>query len=128
MTTTTEDQIREIQLQIERLKERSVLELRVKLAEAKGQVIALEKEIDKITGAKPDAPEAAAAGAARKPRVSVTIEQVVNAIKGGATNYRAVASKLGCSSQTVANKIKEEGKKAGIKSTGERAFFKLGLK
>jgi len=124
MSTTTEDQIREIQLQIERLKERSVLELRVKLAEAKGQVLALEKQIEKVTG---KAPETAAA-VARKPRVSVTIEQIVSAIKEGATNYRAVAAKLGCSSQTIANKIKDEGKKAGIKSSGERAFFKLGVK
>ena len=119
---STEEQIQELQLQIARLRERSGLELRVKLAEAKGLVIALEKQIADLTG---KAPEAAST---RKPRVSVTIDQIVEAIKGGATNYRSVAAKLGCSAQTVATKVKEDGKKAGIKSTGEKASFKLGVK
>ena len=121
---TTEEQIQELERQIENLKSRSVLELRVKLAEAKGQVISLEKQLEELTGKAP----AAATASTRKQRVSVTIDQVVAAIKAGAFNYLQVASKLGCSPQTVANKIKEDGKKAGIKSTGERANFRLSVK
>ena len=112
---TAEEQIYELQRQIENLKSRSTLELRVKLAEAKGQVIALEKQLEAPT-------------TARKHRVSITIEQVVAAIREGAVNYPAIAAKLGCSPATVATKIRDEGKKAGIKSTGERANFKLGVK
>ena len=118
---TAEEQIYELQRQIENLKSRSTLELRVKLAEAKGQVIALEKQLEALTGNAPTT-------TARKHRVSITIEQVVAAIREGAVNYPAIAAKLGCSPATVATKIRDEGKKAGIKSTGERANFKLGVK
>lgn len=121
--TDIDNQIQELQLQIARLKERSVLELRVKLAEARGQVIALEKQLEQLSG---KAPAEKAAG--RKPWVSIGIEQVVAAIKEGAYNYPQIAAKLGCSSQTVANKVAAEGKKAGIKSTGQKAQFRLSLK
>ena len=119
--STTEEQIQELQLQILKLKERSVLELRVKLAEAKGLVIALEKQLEQMTGQVPVATE-------RKARVSVTIQQIVEAIQNGQTNYRLIANQLGCSAQNVANKVKAEGKKAGIKSMGEKANFKLSVK
>jgi len=121
--TNIDDQIQELQLQISRLKERSVLELRVKLAEAKGLVIALEKQLEQLTGKAP-----AETPTGRKPWVSINIDQVVAAIKEGAYNYPQIAAKLGCSSQTVANKVAAEGKKAGIKSTGQKAQFRLGMK
>ena len=128
MPTATDynEQIQDLQLQISRLKERSVMELRVKLAEAKGHVIALEKQIEQMTGMAP----AAAAGAAKpkRTRTSISIDQVVDAIKGGAVNYKLIAAKLGCSPITVAKKIAEEGKAVGIKSTGEKAKFKLQVK
>lgn len=116
---TTEEQIQELELQIIRLKERSVFDLRVKLAEAKGLVVDLARKIEELTGSAP------VTNGRRKPRVSITIAQVIEAIKGGAVNHLAIAAKLGCSTATVAKKIKDEGKKAGIKSTGKRAFFKL---
>ena len=53
---------------------------------------------------------------------------MVEAIKGGATNYRAIASKLDTSSATVTKKIKMEGKAAGITSSGQKASFKLLVK
>ena len=118
------EQIEDLQRQIEQLKHRAVLELKVKLAEARALVVNLQAQIEKVSG------EAAAGKPAgmRKPRTSVTIQQVVEAIKGGATNYRAVANKLGTSAATVANKIKAEGKASGISSTGEKAAFKLRVK
>src|SRR5437867_2468938 len=119
---TAQEQIEELQQQIENLKHRSLLELRVKLAEAKGVVVALESQLEKLTG------KAAAAPTGRKPRVTITIGQVVNAIQGGATNYRAVADAVGCSPATVTKKILAEGKKAGIKSTGQKASFRLIVK
>ena len=121
-TPAYDEQIQDLQLQIARLKERSVMELRVKLAEAKGHVIALEKQIEQMTG------QAAGGEKAPRTRTSITIEQVVAAIKEGATNYKLVAGKLGCSPMTVTKRIADEGKAAGIKSTGEKAKFKLQVK
>lgn len=127
MTTTTSatQQIEELQLQIERLKERSLLELKVKLAEARHTVINLEREIAELTG-KAATPAAPSNG--RRPRTTITIDQVVTSIRKGATNFRAVAGVLGCSPVTVAKKIEAEGKKAGIYSQGQKASFKLFIK
>ncbi len=123
-TTSASEQIELLQQKIEQLKHRSHLELKVKLAEARHAVVLLEKQIESITG------KAASTGETRtrKPRSSVTIEDVVSAIKGGATNYKAVALKLGSTPVTVTKKIKEEGKAAGIVSKGQKASFKLLLK
>ncbi len=86
-------------------------------------VVDLQSQIEKMTSE-----PAPAKAIGRKARTSVTIAQVVEAIKGGATNYRSVAAKLGSSSATVAKKIKAEGKAAGISSTGQKASFKLIVK
>jgi len=118
------EQIEDLQRQIEQLKHRAILELKVKLAEARALVVDLQSQIEKVSG---EVVPAKPAGT-RKPRTSVTIQQVVEAIKGGATNYRAVANKLGTSAATVAKKIKTEGKAAGISSTGEKAAFTLRVK
>ncbi len=126
MTTQTSasEQIEELQRQIEQLRHRSVQELRVKLAEARHTVVALEKQIEELTG------KAASSSAApqKRTRTSISIDQVVAAIRNGATNYRAVANELGCSPITVAKKVETEGKAAGIRSTGAKASFKLALK
>jgi len=122
--STAQEQIEELQRQIETLRNRAVLELKVKLAEARGDVVAMEHQLAEMTGN-------AAPAKAREPkkaRVSITIDQVVGAIKSGATNYRAVANALCCSSATATKKIKAEGKKAGITSTGEKANFRLSVK
>ena len=116
------EQIAELQRQIESLRHRSIQELRVKLAEARHNVALLEKQIAELTG-KPVSDK----GKVRK-RTSITIGQVVAAIKAGATNYKAVAAALGCSPITVAKKIEAEGKSAGIRSTGQKASFKLFVK
>jgi len=122
--TTAQEQIQELERQIENLKHRSVLELKVKLAAARNEVSELEAQIAKITGKAVPAEKPTG----RKPRVSITIDQVVEAIKNGATNYKSIANVLGCSSLTVAKKVEAEGKKAGIKSTGQKASFKLMVK
>ena len=122
--TGASEQIEDLQRQIEQLKHRAVLELKVKLAEARALVVDLQGQIAKLTGEV--APEKVSSG--RKPRTSVTVEQVAAAIKGGATNYRTIASKLGSSAATVAKKIKTEGKAAGITSSGQKASFKLSVK
>ncbi|MEI8233102.1 MAG: hypothetical protein WCH57_00275 [Verrucomicrobiota bacterium] len=117
------EQIETLQRQIEQLRHRAILELKVKLAEARALVVDLQSQIEKMTSE-----PAPAKAIGRKARTSVTIAQVVEAIKGGATNYRSVAAKLGSSSATVAKKIKAEGKAAGISSTGQKASFKLIVK
>jgi len=117
------EQIEDLQRQIEQLKHRAILELKVKLAEARALVVDLQSQIEKMTGE-----VAPAKPTTRKARTSVTIQQVVDAIKGGATNYRMVANKLGSSAATVAKKIKMEGKAAGISSTGAKASFTLRVK
>jgi hypothetical protein len=122
--TGATEQIEDLQRQIEQLKHRAVLELKVKLAEARANVVDLQAQIAKLTGE--SAPEKTPSG--RKPRTSVTIQQVVEAIKGGATNYRTIANKLGTSAATVAKKIKAEGKAAKITSSGQKASFKLSVK
>jgi len=117
------EQIEELERQIEALRHRSLLDLKVKLGEARHTVAVLEKQIGELTGKSPaPAPEKS------RKRTSITIGQVVDAIKGGATNYRAVANALGCSPITVAKKIETEGKAAGIRSSGQKASFKLFLK
>ena len=122
--STAQEQIEELQRQIENLRNRAVLELKVKLAEARNNVSEFERQISEMTGSA--AP--AKANEPRKARVSVTIKQIVEAIQGGATNYRAVANTLGCSPANVAKNIKAEGKKAGIRSRGEKANFTLSVK
>lgn len=117
------DQIAELQRQIEALRHRSLQELKVKLAEARHNVALLEKQIAELTGKGAGLEK----GKVRK-RTSITIAQVVSAIKAGATNYKAVAAALGCSPITVAKKIEAEGKSAGIRSTGQKASFKLSVK
>jgi predicted transcriptional regulator len=121
-TLSASEQIEQLQQQIEQLKHRSLLELKVKLAEARGAVSDLESQIEKITGTSP------AKTGVRKSRTSITIDDVVRAIKGGASNYKNVADVLGCSAATVTNKIKAEGKAAGIASSGQKASFKLTAK
>jgi len=120
---STIDQIADYERQIEQLKHRAVLELKVKLAEARALVVQLQDQIAQYTGeaqAKP--PEDVKK---RKTPTSITIEQVVEAIRGGATNYRMLAAKLGASTQTIARRIQEEGAKAGITSVGQKAAFCL---
>ena len=116
------EQIEDLQRQIEQLKHRAILELKVKLAEARALVVSLQAQIAKLSG------ETAESAAAPRARGHVTIGQIAEAIKGGATNYRSVAAKVGASAATVAKKIKEEGKSAGISSTGQKASFKLIVK
>ena len=60
---------------------------------------------------------------ARGKRTSITIDQVVAAIRSGKTNNKSIAASLGCSAATVKNTVTKEGKKAGIKSSGDRRSF-----
>jgi len=121
---SAQEEIKELERQIENLRTRAVMELKVKLAEARNNVVDLENKLAELTGnAAP-----AATSKPKRTRVRVTIKQIGEAIQGGATNYRTVAAKLGCSPASVAQKIKAEGKKAGIKSTGVKANFVLSVK
>lgn len=103
------------------IKSKAVSELAQKLSEARSVLRALEAEYAELTGKKTTGEPSDK----KRTRTSISIEQIKSAIKAGATNYRAVAAALGCSSGQVTKKIKEEGKKAGIKSEGERKNFKL---
>ena len=120
----TKEQIQELERQIENLRSRAVMELKVKLADARNQVVEIQKEIAKLT----DSNSSDTASIVKNPRLTITIKQVVEAIRGGATNYKMVADKLGCSKSGVAKKVKEEGKKAGITSSGEKSNFVLTVK
>lgn len=131
------EEIEELERQLADLKHRSLLDLRVKLGEARHTVALLEEKIAALVNegvGKPGAVVAAAEGAAsagpsrRRTRVSITIEQVVEAIRDGAANYRQVADRLGCSPITVTKKVEAEGKAAGIRSSGQKGSFKLFLK
>lgn len=125
---TVQEQIEELQSQIATLRHRAVLELKVKLAEARHHVVDLEHQLAELTGNAALQEVKEPQKAPRKARSNITIEQVVGAIKSGATNYRTVASELGCSPSLVGKTIKNEGKKAGIKSTGVKANFALSVK
>lgn len=120
----TQEQIQELERQIKNLRSRAVMELKVKLVDARNRVVEIQKEIEELTG--DDNP--ATATVIKKPRITITVKQIVEAIRGGATNYKMVADKLGCSKSCVAKKIKEEGKKAGITSSGEKSNFVLTVK
>jgi hypothetical protein len=121
---SAQEEIRELERQIENLRSRAVMELKVKLAEARNTVATLEHELARLMGNS----NALSKSKPRKPRIHITIKQIVEAIQGGATNYHGVAVKLGCSPSNVAKKIKAEGKKAGIRSKGEKANFVLSVK
>ena len=121
---SAQEEIKELERQIENLRTRAIMELKVKLAEARHNVVNLENKIAELSGNAPSAQTAQP----RKARVRVTIKQIVEAIQGGAINYRMVADMLGCSPSIVAQKIKAEGKRAGIKSTGKKANFVLSVK
>jgi len=136
MTTelTASQEIESLERQIEQLRHRALLELKVKLAEARHTVSILEKKIEDY-GRGPVSAEAASPAAApvagnrtRKARVSITIGQIVEAIRKGAQNYRAVATALDCSPLTVTRKVEAEGEAAGIGSSGQKASFRLYLK
>ena len=120
----TQEQIQDLERQIENLRSRAVMVLKVKLSTARNRVVEIQKEIADFTGGENPATE----NAVKKPRITITIKQIVEAIRSGATNYKMVADKLGCSKSSVAKKIKEEGKKAGITSSGEKANFVLTVK
>jgi len=120
----TQEQIQDLERQIKNLRSRAVMELKVKLSTARNHVADIQKEIAKLTGG--DAPDSE--NVVKKPRITITIKQIVEAIRGGATNYKMVADKLGCSKSGVAKKVKEEGKKAGITSSGEKSNFVLAVK
>lgn len=120
----TQEQIQDLERQIKNLRGRAVMELKVKLVDARNRVVEIQKEIDELTSSKnPDT-----ASIVKKPRLTITVKQVVEAIRGGATNYKMIADKLGCSKSGVAKKVKEEGKKAGITSSGEKSNFVLSVK
>jgi len=126
--STVQEQIEELQRQIENLRHRGILELKVKLAEARNSVATLEHQLAELTGNAAPQEAKESQKAPRKARANITIEQVVGAIKSGSSNYRTVATALGCSPSLVAKKIKSEGKKAGIKSTGVKSNFALSVK
>ena len=79
----TQEQIQDLERQIENLRSRAVMELKVKLVDARNQVVEIQKEIAKLTGG--DSPDTS--NVVKKPRVKITIKDVVEAIRGGATNY-----------------------------------------
>ena len=120
----TQEQIQDLERQIQNLRGRAVMELKVKLVDARNRVAEIQKEIAKLTGS--DSSDTTSV--IKKPRITITIKQIVEAIRGGATNYKMVADKLGCSKSAVSKKIKEEGKKAGITSSGEKSNFVLTVK
>ncbi|XHR29814.1 MAG: hypothetical protein ACFUZC_04515 [Chthoniobacteraceae bacterium] len=120
----TQEQIQDLERQIVNLRSRAVMELKVKLSTARNHVTDIQKEIAKLTGSSgPDT-----TNVVKKPRITITVKQIVEALRAGATNYKTVADKLGCSKSSVAKKIKEEGKKAGISSSGEKSNFVLTMK
>lgn len=134
-TRSVTEEIEELERQLADLKHRSLLELKVKLGEARHTVALLERKIEELTGETGQTPDAAvavegpqSATPQRRSRVSITIEQVVGAIREGATNYRQIARELGCSPVTVAKKVETERKAAGIRSSGQKGSFKLFLK
>ena len=121
--TSASEQIAEYQKQIEVLKHRAVLELKVQLAEARALVVDLQNKIAEYTGeVTAKAPEA---GKSRKERGAVSIEQIVEGIRAGATNYRMLAARLGVSTPTIMRRIQEQGANAGITSVGQKAAFCL---
>lgn len=134
-TRSVTEEIEELERQLIDLKHRSLLELKVKLGEARHAVALLERQIEALVKEDRQRPEAVvsftgsrAVEPRRRTRTSITIEQVVEAIRGGASNYRQISSILGCSPITVAKKVEAEGKGAGIKSSGQKGSFKLFLK
>ena len=120
----TQEQIQDLERQIKNLRGRAVMELKVKLVDARNRAIEIQKEIAKLSSIK----KTDMASVVKKPRVTITIKQVVETIRDGATNYKMVADKLDCSKSCVAKKVKEEGKKAGITCSGEKSNFVLTVK
>jgi len=76
------------------------MELKVKLVEARNWEVEIQKEIETLTGnGNPDT-----TNVIKSPRVTITVKQIVEAIRDGPINYKMVANKLGCSKSSVAKK------------------------
>ena len=116
------EQIETLQSQIAQLKHRAVLELKVKIGEAKAQVAGLEAQLEKMTK---DLGTSMPVERTRKPRGKATIDAIVHSIRGGAYNYRMVAKELNVSAATVTKMIKQGGTAAGITSSGQKGAFRL---
>jgi hypothetical protein len=117
-----EDQIAGLQTQIHRLKDRAILEIRVKIAEHRNALSGLQAELEKL---QPGAVTPGSEARQRRTYTPVTIEQIVDGIKGGASNYASLHKLLGASLATVRNRIEKEGKAAKVSSTGFGPGFRL---
>lgn len=119
------DEIKKHEEAIAALKNDAVAALKDKRRALQSELTGIEAEISKLTGA---APGEVKTRKSRSPSVAITIEQVVKAIKDGATNNVRIAQALGCSAAKVKATVAHGGKAAGITSTGERASFAYSLK
>lgn len=122
---TAIDQLKELDAnyieQKQKITAGAVAELREKRRALLDEVSAIDKKIASLTGKH----ISGGASSAGSKRVRVSIEQIADAIRGGATNYPTVARALGCSKINVMNKIKKEGQNVGIHSRGQKKNFEL---
>jgi DNA-binding NarL/FixJ family response regulator len=118
------DEIKKHQDAIAALKNDAVNALKAEKAALETQVRALANQIASITGRSVEK----APRRKRSPSVSVSIEQIVKEIKGGKTNNNQIAKALGCSPAKVKVVVANDGKAAGISSTGQRSKFAYSLK
>jgi hypothetical protein len=124
---TAAEKMQDLRAQLAALQDEAAGELLVTIRAKRAELATLESQYAELTGkslSAPIAPKRASSGT----RTRITIEQVKEAIKGGATNYKKIAAVLGASPANVAAKIKAEGKAAGITSEGQKAAFKLLIK
>ena len=120
---TAIDQLKELDAnyieQKQKITAGAVAELREKRRALLNEVSEIDKKIASLTG------KHVSGATSSSKRVRVSVQQIADAIRGGATNYPTVAKALGCSKINVMNKIKKEGQNVGIHSRGQKKNFEL---
>lgn len=114
------EKIKQHQESIVALKGQAVTELQERRKVAARNLQIIDEQIAELTGV---APKSATAKRARRASVKVGILQVAEAIRTGRTNNRTIAAVLNTTPAQVKKTIARDGKKAGIKSTGNRGTF-----
>ena len=120
------DEIKKHEEAIAALKGEAVNALREKRKALQAELAAVEADIQKLNGTETSGGKKTRK--TRSPSVDITIDQVVKEIKAGKTNNAQISRSLGCSPAKVKTAVAQDGKAAGITSTGERASFAYQVK
>jgi hypothetical protein len=118
------DEIKKHQDAIASLKNDAVAALKSEKAALENQIRSVDAQITALTGKASDGPTRRK----RSPSVDVSIDDIVKHIKSGLTNNNKLAKATGASAAKIKAVVAQDGKAAGITSSGQRSKFAYSLK